>query len=205
MLIEAKDLVNGVSVAQQEAVSVVEYFHVELETHDVIFAEGTLSETFVDMDNRGMFQNAHEYAATCPARTTSEPEYYAPRLDHGYEVESVRRYLERRAGLTTIGGTKGELRGYVDCICSNSISGWAQNTDYPEAPVCLDVYVGGCLVGQALANLYREDLMRAGVGSGHHAFTLEVPAKLSRSDTVQVRRSIDGTLLNRSQKNTHFI
>src|SRR6185437_4444731 len=36
VLIEAKDLVNGVSVTQSQAVETVEYFHLELEGHDVI-------------------------------------------------------------------------------------------------------------------------------------------------------------------------
>src|SRR5271154_5642903 len=65
-LIEARDLVNGVSIVQVEQVEQVDYFHVELETHDVIVAEGALSETFVDDDSRGMFHNVHEFDALYP-------------------------------------------------------------------------------------------------------------------------------------------
>src|SRR6202034_3293406 len=36
VLIEAKDLINGVSIVLAERVEQIEYFHVELETHDVI-------------------------------------------------------------------------------------------------------------------------------------------------------------------------
>ena len=61
VLIEAKDLVNGVSIVQADRVEKVEYFHIELETHDVIIAEGALAESFIDDDSRGMFNNAHEY------------------------------------------------------------------------------------------------------------------------------------------------
>ena len=61
VLIEAKDLVNGVSIVQAERVEKVEYFHIELDTHDVIIAEGALSESFIDDDSRGIFHNAHEY------------------------------------------------------------------------------------------------------------------------------------------------
>ncbi len=63
VLIEAKDLVNGVSIVQAERVEKVEYFHVELETHDVIVAEGALSESYIDDDNRGLFHNARDYYA----------------------------------------------------------------------------------------------------------------------------------------------
>ena len=43
-LIEAKDLVNGASIVQAEHVEEVEYFHIELETHDVIVAEGAFGK-----------------------------------------------------------------------------------------------------------------------------------------------------------------
>ena len=52
VLIEAKDLVNGASIVQAERVKKVEYFHIELDSHDVIVAEGALSETYLDEDNR---------------------------------------------------------------------------------------------------------------------------------------------------------
>ena len=63
VLIEAKDLVNGISIVQAERVEQVEYFHIELETHDVIVAEGALAESYLDDDNRMMFHNAQEYDA----------------------------------------------------------------------------------------------------------------------------------------------
>ena len=50
----------AVSVVQAESVAAVEYFHIELDSHDVILAEGAPSETFIDEDSRGMFHNAHE-------------------------------------------------------------------------------------------------------------------------------------------------
>ena len=80
VLIEAKDLVNGVSIVQAETVEQVEYFHIELDSHDVIIAEGALSESFVDDDSRGMFHNAHEYRALYPDAVTAPARYCAPRL-----------------------------------------------------------------------------------------------------------------------------
>ena len=67
VLIEARDLVNGVSIVHAER-GEVEYFHVELDSHDVIIAEGAFSETFIDDDSRGMFHNAQEYSALCGCR-----------------------------------------------------------------------------------------------------------------------------------------
>ena len=58
-----------------------------------------------------------------------------------------------------------------------------RTSDHPEAPVCLDIYAGGRLIGQTLANRYREDLMRAGLGSGRHSFEFTPPAGLASPPT----------------------
>ena len=197
LLIEAKDLVNGVSIVQAEHVDEVAYFHIELETHDVIIAEGALSETFVDDDSRGMFHNAHEYRAQYPDTAPAVAQYCAPRLDHGYEVERARHRIASRAGLGVGEGKRlGVLRGYVDEISRRRIAGWAQAVEHPEAPVCLDICVNGVVIGQTLANRYREDLVRAGVGSGSYSFEFTPPHGFDpTSDVVEVRRSLDGTAL----------
>jgi hypothetical protein len=62
--------------------------------------------------------------------------------------------------------------------------------------VCLDIYAGGRLIGQALANRYREDLEQAGLGSGCHSFAFKLPAGFALAAVaVEVRRSLDGTAL----------
>jgi O-antigen biosynthesis protein len=201
VLIEAGDLVNGVSIVQAEQVETVEYFHIELERHDVILAEGALSETFVDDDSRGMFHNVHEYAALYPDDVRREARYCAPRLDVGYEVEAIRQQLAQRAGIASNVVKASALRGHVDLVDTNSIKGWAQNVDHPEAPVCLDIYAGGRLIGQTLANLYREDLEHAGIGAGRHAFAFTAPGGMNLSrEAIEVRRSLDGTVLGSSQQ-----
>jgi len=195
VLIEAKDLVNGVSIVQAEKVEQVDYFHIELETHDVIIAEGALSETFVDDDSRGMFHNVHEFDELYPDAVREPARYYAQRLEGGYEVEAVRRRIALRAGLAAC-ETIGKLRGYLDLVSAHCVAGWAQNEDHPEAPVCLDILAGGQLLGQVLANVYREDLARAGLGSGCHSFTFALPPGLAAvHDAIEVRRSLDGAPL----------
>jgi hypothetical protein len=201
VLIEVKDLVNGVSVVQAERVDKVEYFHIELESHDVIIAEGALSETFIDDDSRAMFHNAHDYDTLYAEEHTAPAHYCAPRVDEGYEVEAVRQRLAQRAGLLrdAYAPQVSVLRGYIDRIRATSIAGWAQNADAPEAPVCLDIFADGKLIGQVLANSYRDDLKCAGLGSGHHAFTFtRPPGFVFASDAVEVRRSLDGAALSLS-------
>ncbi len=196
VLIEAKDLVNGASIVLVERVDKVEYFHIELDTHDVIIAEGALSESYIDDDSRGMFHNADEYRALYPETVTGIAQYCAPRLEDGYEVEAIRQRIALRAGLVLAEKRIGHMRGHVNRVTNNCIAGWAQNTDHPEAPVCLDIYAGGQLIGQVLANRYREDLARAAIGSGRHGFEFIPPAGLTFApDAVDVRRSLDGVPL----------
>ena len=206
VLIEAKDLVNGASIVQAEHVDQVEYFHIELETHDVIVAEGAWSESLIDDDSRSMFHNAREYRELYPAVVTTAARYCAPRLQDGYEIEAIRQHIARRAGLVSEQTSElaGKLRGFIDRITPQVIEGWAQNVEHPEAPVCLDILVGRRLIGQVLANRYREDLQQAGIGSGSHSFRF-VPSTGTKlaPDAIEVRRSLDGASLTRSADAQH--
>lgn len=97
-LIPAIELVNGVSIVQLETVDRVEYFHIELETHDVILADGAPAETFIDDASRGMFHNAAEYLALYPEARAMPAHYCAPRIENGEELEAARQRLAARAG-----------------------------------------------------------------------------------------------------------
>jgi hypothetical protein len=193
VLIEAKDLVNDVSIVQASQVENVTYIHVELQSHDVILAEGAPSESFVDDDSRGMFLNAYEYYQTYENELRRPALYYAPRLSAGYPVEAARRQIAVRAGLRQINSDPVPLKGFVDLISTRVVSGWAQNAQLPEAPVCVEILADGHVIGTALANIYREDLKIACLGSGHHSFEFSIPGDVKVAlDSIEVRRALDG-------------
>jgi ELWxxDGT repeat protein len=81
VLVRAGHLVNGVTIAQADRVERLEYFHIELDSHDVIFADGAPAETYVDCDNRNMFQNAGEFAALYPEDVRPRWQFCLPRLE----------------------------------------------------------------------------------------------------------------------------
>lgn len=198
VLIEARHLVNGVSIFQAETVDQVEYFHIELDRHDIIIAEGAPSESYIDDSNRGMFHNAHEYRALYPDEVRGLPSYCAKRLEEGLEVFRARQTIARRAGLpyATEERKVGALRGAVDRVRPELVGGWAQDVDNPEVPVCLDIIAGGQQIGQVLANRYRDDLADGGFGSGRHGFEFVLPSGLGVSPgSISVRRSLDGVAL----------
>jgi Hint domain len=63
VLIAVEHLVNGRSIARakMDDAEVIEYFHIELETHEVIFAEGAPAETLYLTTSREHFSNFVEY------------------------------------------------------------------------------------------------------------------------------------------------
>ncbi|MBN9562636.1 MAG: Hint domain-containing protein [Alphaproteobacteria bacterium] len=58
LLIPERLLVNGATILRETRLSAVHYFHVELEGHGILLAEGAASESYLDTGNRGMFDNA---------------------------------------------------------------------------------------------------------------------------------------------------
>lgn len=57
-LIPAKLLINEMSIVQERDTRVVEYYHVELDRHAVLLAEGLPVESYLDTGNRTFFSNA---------------------------------------------------------------------------------------------------------------------------------------------------
>ena len=63
-LIHAKALVNGKTIVQMtEWAGDIEYYHIETEGHEIIYAEGVPCETFIDNVSRRQFDNYDEYEA----------------------------------------------------------------------------------------------------------------------------------------------
>ena len=199
VLVPAEALVNGVSITQASEIDRVEYFHVELDRHAILFADGAAAESFVDDDSRGVFHNAHEHAALHPDAPRVAATYCAPRHEGGERVEAIRRRLARRADPATQPGACGPLRGSVDSFDGERLYGWAQHAARPEVPVCLEVVLGDVVVALVLANRFRADLRR--VGSGRHAFeaALTGPAlsglRALGMPALHVRRASDGAAL----------
>ncbi len=97
VLIPVRHLVNGTSI-RQERVSEVTYFHVELPTHDVIFAEGLAVESYLDTGNRTAFANGGPIVEAHPdfAQRVWEAEACAPQITHGPILARVAARLRAR-------------------------------------------------------------------------------------------------------------
>lgn len=56
-LICARQLVNGMTIWQENNIDFVEYFHVELDAHAIVLAEGLPVESYLNTGNDGFFSN----------------------------------------------------------------------------------------------------------------------------------------------------
>ena len=98
IFIPAVDLINGFSVIQEERSKIV-YYHVELPSHNVIYAEGLPAESYLDDGNRSFFidnssDQALDFSATFSELKNGEPsKWFATVLREGPQVELVKERL----------------------------------------------------------------------------------------------------------------
>lgn len=124
VLIPIRYLLNGASIAQ-EPCDEVTYWHIELEQHGVILAEGLPCESYLDTGNRGTFDNGGRTVHLHPdfALKVWDAQACAPLVRGGAGLERARRRI-------------------LDCLPQ---LGWAF-TDDPEA--CFTTEAGKVLEPQ---------------------------------------------------------
>jgi hypothetical protein len=105
-LIPAKLLINGTTVTQPIVLTAVDYFHIELEEHDVILAEGAQAETYLDLGNRHVFLEPGVLQFTSPKAKEAKACY--PLAYWGPAVDKARALLAERE--VALGYTKDEAK-----------------------------------------------------------------------------------------------
>jgi hypothetical protein len=76
VLVPAHFLVNGATVTREPAAGRVTYVHVEVDTHEVLMADGMAAESYFDHGNRAIFGS--NVIALRPATDTPPPPAFAP-------------------------------------------------------------------------------------------------------------------------------
>ncbi len=96
VLIPARLLIDGVSVVQID-VDVVDYFHVELPHHDLLLAEGLRAESYLNCDDRQLFDNGTGALAIPPEAPGRVWAYRAcaELCLVGAEIDAARAHLAR--------------------------------------------------------------------------------------------------------------
>ncbi|HTW29258.1 MAG TPA: Hint domain-containing protein, partial [Acetobacteraceae bacterium] len=201
VLVPARHLVNDASIRREEGHATIEYFHVELAQHDVIWADGAPAETYVDGGNRAMFHNAAEFRALYPDAASAPPRFCAPVVERGVRLRAIRRRLLARAMRLGFDGKQdGPLEGSFEHADGQGVVGWARLVCHPDRRARLEVLVDDRVVATVLADVERADLVAAGIGDGRHAFTarFEPPLDPFAPHSVAIR-SAGGAMLGEAR------
>jgi len=98
VLIPVRHLLDGTTIARAPGAAVT-YWHVELDRHDIVLAEGLPCESFLDTGNRAAFANGGA-VTLCPPDFVLhvwQGDACAPLCRAGAEVAAARRHLLARA------------------------------------------------------------------------------------------------------------
>jgi hypothetical protein len=178
VLVPAGALVNEVSVRRCPDIARIAYFHIETEAHQVILANNTPAETFIDMNSRTMFENHAEYGKLY-GRCTRQRVMRAPRLESGPGLERIRQNIAARAGVSAPQPGDRQVIGILETVAQGKIVGWAASNDQPHIPVTVDILKGNAVLARTIANIPRPDVRAAGIGNGRCGFEVTLPAFLA--------------------------
>jgi hypothetical protein len=95
MLINIGTLINGATIARFEADEIT-YWHVELDSHDILFASNLGAESYLAMGNRGAFEG-ESLDAFEEGRDRTHADFCRPVLAKGPVLDFVRERLVARA------------------------------------------------------------------------------------------------------------
>ncbi|SEP39645.1 Hint domain-containing protein [Methylobacterium sp. ap11] len=97
VLVPASALVNGATIVR-DTVDTITYWHVELDSHDILLAEGLPAESYLDAGNRAFFAESDVVGlALAPDDRPVHAEFCRPFHEDGVLVDAARAQLRRRA------------------------------------------------------------------------------------------------------------
>jgi hypothetical protein len=97
-LFRAIDLVNNITIVQEQTTTHVTYHHIELDSHDIILAEGLPCESFLDTGNKNMFGAVSGLTVLHPNFTPGPNALFCvPLVMEGEPLDTTRATLTQRA------------------------------------------------------------------------------------------------------------
>jgi hypothetical protein len=96
LLVPAELIVNGATILHDRSRRVIDYYHIELDRHDAVLAEGVAAETYLDCGNRGFFDDGSG-PVSIYASPDGDPSATAL-TTRGPALVAIRQRLSRRLG-----------------------------------------------------------------------------------------------------------
>ncbi len=84
-------------------------------------------------------------------------------------------------------------QGNFDIADCNQLIGWVWDKNFPDTAVTVELVEGTTVYGTAVANIYRENLKNAGIGTGNYGFSMPMPQVLRDGQAHQLSFRVKGT------------
>jgi len=164
--------------------------NVEIHDGNTFIATVAANQFRQDLLDAGIGNGSHAFTFPTPARLKDgQP--------HSVSVRFASTNLDLPGSpksITCGGGPVFQANHEVaDC---GRISGWAWDANQPNTPISVDVFDGNTLIATVAANIFRMDLLNAGLGNGSHGFSLATPASLKDGQVHSVSVKFASTNLD---------
>ncbi len=80
----------------------------------------------------------------------------------------------------------GSIKGHIERVHNNFIYGWAADLDKPAEALRVSLKVNGREIGIAIADIQRQDLIHAGIGTGKYGFKFYLPEEYHTADSLVI-------------------
>jgi hypothetical protein len=95
-------------------------------------------------------------------------------VDETIKLAEGRRRKWLDSGLDKNAAVLSPVQGFVGRVSRHDIRGWAFNTAVPDERLQVIAKLRGEVVGSASADIFRANLANANIGSGEHAFIIQL-------------------------------
>lgn len=90
---------------------------------------------------------------------------------------------------------KPKIKGFFDGVHDGLAIGWVFCPSKPDTILTIEIIQGDSIIARAPANLFREDLFKADIGDGKHAFSIMLPSTAFEAADYQARECSTGKIL----------
>ena len=163
VLVKAERLVNGATILR-ETVPSVTYWHVELDSHDLLLADGMAAESYVECGNRLAFENGGPVTALHPefdALAEHAANTCLPLVTDGAALATLREGLIARAGALFSSDPAVALLADGVALEPVSVAGRRYSFRVPDGTASLRLVSRSAIAGEVLAE--STDRRRLGV------------------------------------------
>jgi autotransporter passenger strand-loop-strand repeat protein len=95
-LFEVASLINGVTIYQEQNGTHVTYYHIELDSHDILLAEGLEVESYLDTGSKIMFEDQGVLTLHPDFATPHDAPFCVPMVREGEKLTALQALLTQR-------------------------------------------------------------------------------------------------------------